>query len=754
MSDPFAKMTPGQPLGSGIGPFNLEWHNAVSDLVRHSIRHKSAGLNQGNIEVLEDTKIWIANVEGVIIPQFTAIGINKLLTFPDDFSDFRNRMCFVTAPLVRNRPFAITQKSIHVNQVFIAKSAIAAGGVQPPAGAWSRLIGDADPFDATAHYAIGEQVTYGGETYAAILPVDGQATSDTTYWIPLGSRRGLWDGDSYAAGEIVAVPSLGEILISGISRLLLFISHPRHLYAGVSELGISTQEEPGPLEIIWKEDGTGERWAIVRFCCDAFGLQVCAGVGALVFGPLELSASGIRYGGDFTAGVATLAGSGTSTPPGYTGDGAGSLPALTLTGSGNVYDPTPSGNLYFGVTALAGTGTVVNPPSGFAFIQFGVLALDGTGTNTPPTCTGTGALTFGAIVAVGVGGGCCGITSINGQTGPAVRLGLGRSGTGPNIGTITAWSSSVAYQAGDVVSLGGSNYYCILLNTNQTPPNATYWTLTTEDLIVANLPDASLTDRGLITADYQVITGHKIIQGEDFDSLLTVKSLESGTGYETFIHYLSYAILATMPSPRSPSTDDPCGGNVFFTNAKTSINHNDSISWSDGGSVAIDLIPPSGEFGVGSSNTYLVLSGIRYDKTGLASPFAGGDRPQYVVVDSTTHPGVTKYGQWATVAGLVFSGGIYTSGSFTGLTSVAVSGGTTGLTTSGGPITGSGTITIDGTLGVANGGTGATSLTSGSLIVGAGTGSLSAVTNTRVSSGNLQLKLAANSWVDFGEASY
>jgi hypothetical protein len=42
------------------------------------------------------------------------------------------------------------------------------------------------------------------------------------------------------------------------------------------------------------------------------------------------------------------------------------------------------------------------------------------------------------------------------------------------------------------------------------------------------------------------------------------------------------------------------------------------------------------------------------------------------------------------------------------VTSVDVSGGTTGLTTSGGPITGSGTITLDGTLGVANGGTGAT----------------------------------------------
>ena len=45
------------------------------------------------------------------------------------------------------------------------------------------------------------------------------------------------------------------------------------------------------------------------------------------------------------------------------------------------------------------------------------------------------------------------------------------------------------------------------------------------------------------------------------------------------------------------------------------------------------------------------------------------------------------------------------------VTSVDVSGGTTGLTTSGGPVTGSGTITLAGTLAVANGGTGVTTST-------------------------------------------
>lgn len=49
------------------------------------------------------------------------------------------------------------------------------------------------------------------------------------------------------------------------------------------------------------------------------------------------------------------------------------------------------------------------------------------------------------------------------------------------------------------------------------------------------------------------------------------------------------------------------------------------------------------------------------------------------------------------------------------VTSISVSGGTTGLTTTGGPITDSGVITLGGTLGIANGGTGQTGFTAGYL---------------------------------------
>lgn len=55
------------------------------------------------------------------------------------------------------------------------------------------------------------------------------------------------------------------------------------------------------------------------------------------------------------------------------------------------------------------------------------------------------------------------------------------------------------------------------------------------------------------------------------------------------------------------------------------------------------------------------------------------------------------------------------------VTSVAVSGGTTGLTTSGGPVTTSGTITLAGTLALANGGTGATTAAAARTNLGATT---------------------------------
>jgi len=82
-------------------------------------------------------------------------------------------------------------------------------------------------------------------------------------------------------------------------------------------------------------------------------------------------------------------------------------------------------------------------------------------------------------------------------------------------------------------------------------------------------------------------------------------------------------------------------------------------------------------------------------------------------ISATGTPSASTYlrgdGSWSAVGG----GGT--------VTSVDVSGGTTGLTTSGGPVTGSGTITLAGTLALANGGTGSTTAAGARTNLGLGT---------------------------------
>jgi hypothetical protein len=133
-----------------------------------------------------------------------------------------------------------------------------------------------------------------------------------------------------------------------------------------------------------------------------------------------------------------------------------------------------------------------------------------------------------------------------------------------------------------------------------------------------------------------------------------------------------------------------------------------------------------------------------------ATNVAGGGANQIVF---NTASGTTSFITAPTVAStyLEWSGSAFqwSANPLGTVTSVDVSGGTTGLTTSGGPITTSGTITLAGTLAVANGGTNQTSYTDGELLIGNSTGNtltkatLTAGTGVSITNGTGSITIAA-----------
>jgi len=175
---------------------------------------------------------------------------------------------------------------------------------------------------------------------------------------------------------------------------------------------------------------------------------------------------------------------------------------------------------------------------------------------------------------------------------------------------------------------------------------------------------------------------------------------------------------------------------------------------------------PIASGGTGSSSTTFV--NLATNVTGTlpavnggtgATSFTVGDLLYANTTTTLSKLGIGSAGQVVTVAGGVPTWASPASPGTGTVTSVAVSGGTTGLTTSGGPITSSGTITFAGTLAAANGGTGQTTLTGLPLpqpiitqnVQVIGTNTTAVASRTYVLTASLTLDLpaspAAGNWV-------
>jgi hypothetical protein len=185
--------------------------------------------------------------------------------------------------------------------------------------------------------------------------------------------------------------------------------------------------------------------------------------------------------------------------------------------------------------------------------------------------------------------------------------------------------------------------------------------------------------------------------------LLPVANGGTGTATPSIVAGTNVTISGTWPNQTINATGGGGGGGdvtgpgsstdnavARFDSTTGKIIQNSGVVINDGGEVTV---------GVWKGTEV----GLSYGGTGAstASQARGNILPTY----AGNAGKVLAVNTGATDVEYISAGGTGT------VTSVAVSGGTTGLTTSGGPITAAGTITLAGTLAVANGGTGVTTST-------------------------------------------
>ncbi len=457
MGDPFRTLTPGDPVGAGEGPFNAQWHNMATEAIRVSQRATPPGMTPREVVKERDTEIWVANVSEDEINEYRPVGLGTLAIYPAENGDFRERLCFLSDKLDDGRPFGIVQEPIGAGKLYACIVSAGPGG-QPPNKKWLRLIGEPEPWDYIETYALGEQVNYigpaspwtdgqgyvigdlaeadgvvyrcvavhvaepgngppnadfwevyEGKDYVALVKHSGRVPpTNPAYWLLLGPHRGIWNrGDTYAPGDLIVDPQLGRIIVDGVSRARITVTQASHQYVTVDD-GVLTSALSGPTEILWRQGGIGEQWAVVRLCCNGLEVPQFNGEGEGLLPLLECAGDGtfiFRPGGALVMGAMAGDGVGTHSYPVRLGSGSLSLGAILSDGNGAVYDPPPSGRLYLGSMTCAGSGVRTTPPVGSGTPSLAGQRINGFGSMVAPSRIGSGSLSLAALHIASSGGG-------------------------------------------------------------------------------------------------------------------------------------------------------------------------------------------------------------------------------------------------------------------------------------------------------------------------------------------------------------
>jgi hypothetical protein len=450
-----------------------------------------------------------------------------------------------------------------------------------------------------------------------------------------------------------------------------------------------------------------------------------------VSGTLETMGNGfgVNISGTMTPRSVTYSGSGVTVT---NGDGQSGNPTISLTGTvASLANSSGTGFL-----ALPGNGTVsgrtltetsnqisITNPNGIAGNPTFSIAdnpvLPGTeGVTVPvgttaerPASANNGELRYNTSTATFEG--------YANNTWGSITTGTGVTSVGlvmPSDFTVT---NSPITSAGDLTAAWASQAANYVLAA----PNGSSGTPSFRAFVNADLPNSGVTAntygsttaipvitvnaKGVVTSvTTAAITGGLVYQGS-WNASTNTPTLATGVGTNGYYYVVSVAGSTNLDGITDWQVGDWA---IFNGTAWQKIDQTNLVSSVNGqtGAVSIAYADLAGAIPTWNQNTT--------GNAATATNVAGGaaNKIVYNTGSATTSfiDAPVTAGHYLKWTGSAFEWNVAGTGT---VTSVDVSGGTTGLTTSGGPVTASGTITLAGTLVTSNGGTGLTSYTAGDL---------------------------------------
>ena len=368
------------------------------------------------------------------------------------------------------------------------------------------------------------------------------------------------------------------------------------------------------------------------------------------------------------------------------GGHADGLGIATNVGQPEIYTTLEITRLDTGATKPLGAGGLQGPqgPAG------------PTGPAGPPGPTG------GGVTSVNVSGGLTGLTTSGGPITSSGTITLG------GVVAVSAGGTGATTEAAALTSLGAypaSNPNGYTSNTG----TVTSFGFTNANGVSGTVTNATSTPNltvalGAITptsvAASGTVTGSNLSGSNTGDQTITLTGDVTGSGTGSFAATIANNAV-TFAKVQQIATDKILGRDTSGTGNVEELTVGGGVEFTGSGGIQTSAFTGDVTKAAGGTAQTIATSAVTYAKIQDISAAS-------ILLGRGAGAGAGVAQEISLGTGLSMSGTTLSSTAAGSVTSVDASGGTTGLTFSGGPVTTTGTLTLAGTLDVANGGTGAT----------------------------------------------